>query len=104
MLKHEFSAKKHVRGVLSMARGGGRTPAEDEKMWDSASSQFFIMDASVPGLDGKYSAFGNLVEGFDALDRIVKAPGTPGQDGTMRPNEPQKILKAFVVRVAGEKK
>lgn len=98
MLKHEFSAKKHVRGVLSMARGGGGTPAQDEKMWDSASSQFFIMDGPNPGLDGKYSAFGMLIDGFDTLDKIVNAPGARGPDGTIRPNEPQKILSATVLR------
>lgn len=103
MLKHEFSSKKHVRGVLSMARGGGGTPAQDEKMWDSASCQFFVMDGPNPGLDGKYSAFGMLVDGFDTLDKIVSSPGARIDSGTVRPNEPQKILSATVLRVPDAK-
>jgi len=102
-LKHEFSAKKHVRGVLSMARGGGATPAQDEKMWDSASCQFFVMDGPNPGLDGKYSAFGMLVDGFDTLDKIVNSPGSRIDAGTVRPNEPQKILSATVLRAPESK-
>ncbi len=103
MVKHEFSPKKHVRGVLSMARGGGSTPKEDEKFWDSASSQFFVMDGPNPALDGKYSAFGMLVEGFDALEKIANSPGHAGPDGTIRPAEPQKILSATVVRAPAKK-
>jgi cyclophilin family peptidyl-prolyl cis-trans isomerase len=103
MVKHEFNAKKHVRGVLSMARGGGSTPKEDEKFWDSASSQFFIMDGPNPALDGKYSAFGMLVDGFEALEKIANSPGKAGQDGTIRPAEPQKILSATVVRAPAKK-
>ena len=103
MLKHEFSQKKHVRGVLSMARGGGATPKEDEKFWDSASSQFFVMDGPNPGLDGKYSAFGMLVDGFDTLDKIANSPGKAGPDGTIRPAEPQKIISATVVRAPAKK-
>ncbi len=103
MLKHEFSSKKHVRGVLSMARGGGRTPQEDEKFWDSASSQFFIMDGPNPGLDGKYSAFGMLVDGVDVLEQIAKSPGKNVDAATFRPNEPQKLLSATVVRAPAKK-
>ena len=50
---------KHSRGVLSMARA--QHP-------DSAGSQFFIMHADAPHLDGQYAAFGKLVEGEDVLD------------------------------------
>jgi cyclophilin family peptidyl-prolyl cis-trans isomerase len=93
-LKAEFSTKKHVRGVLSMARGNDV---------NSATSQFFIMDAPNPGLDGKYSAFGMLVDGFDTLEKIVSSPGKAGPDGTIRPAEPQKILSATVVRAPAKK-
>ncbi len=92
-LKREFSSKPHARGVLSMARG----PSED-----SASSQFFIITAPSPFLDGKYSAFGALVEGLPALDAIAKAPGQAGPDGTVRPAKPQRIESA-VVLVKGAK-
>ena len=50
---------KHSRGVLSMARA--QHP-------DSAGSQFFIMHADAPHLDGQYAAFGKLVEGEDVLE------------------------------------
>lgn len=54
---------KHVRGVISMARS--RQP-------DSASSQFFIVHKDAPHLDGKYAAFGKVVEGMDAVDEIAE--------------------------------
>ena len=53
---------RHVRGVISMAR------AYDP---NSASSQFFIMHADAPHLDGAYAAFGRVVEGMDAVDEIA---------------------------------
>jgi len=56
---------KHVRGVISMAR------AYDP---DSASSQFFIMHADAPHLDGAYAAFGRVVEGLDVVDEIAAIP------------------------------
>ncbi len=54
---------KHTRGVLSMARSGHP---------DSAGSQFFIMHADAPHLDGQYAAFGKLLEGEDVLDKIAQ--------------------------------
>lgn len=68
-IKGEFSENgvenpiKHVRGVISMAR------AYD---MDSASSQFFIMHDDAPHLDGKYAAFGMMIDGYDVLDEIAK--------------------------------
>ncbi len=53
---------KHTRGVLSMAR----TMAPN-----SASSQFFIMHADAPHLDGQYAAFGKVTSGIEAVDRIA---------------------------------
>lgn len=53
---------KHTRGVLSMAR------AMDP---DSAGSQFFIMVADAPYLDGQYAAFGKVTEGMEEADQIV---------------------------------
>ena len=67
-IKGEFEANgvqndlKHTRGVMSMAR------AMDP---NSAGSQFFIMVAKAPHLDGQYAAFGKITEGMDAADRIV---------------------------------
>lgn len=64
-IKGEFTDIKHVRGILSMAR----TPDPD-----SAGSQFFIMVADKPHLDGQYSAFGAVVKGMDVVDKIVALP------------------------------
>ncbi len=67
-IKGEFAANgvkndlKHTRGVISMAR------AMDP---DSAGSQFFIMHEDAPHLDGQYAAFGKVVSGMDAVDRIA---------------------------------
>ncbi len=78
---------KHSRGVLSMARA--MNP-------DSAGSQFFIMTADSPHLDGQYAAFGKCIEGFDELDRIVSVP----RDGNDKPLEPQ-IMKSVTVDTFG---
>jgi len=56
---------KHTRGVISMARS--QSP-------NSAGSQFFIMHADAPHLDGDYAAFGRVVEGMDVVDEIAAAP------------------------------
>ena len=56
---------KHTRGVISMAR------AFDP---NSASSQFFIMHADAPHLDGQYAAFGKVVSGMEAVDEIASIP------------------------------
>ncbi|MBQ8528766.1 MAG: peptidylprolyl isomerase [Clostridia bacterium] len=56
---------KHKRGVISMAR------AFDP---NSASSQFFIMHADAPHLDGQYAAFGKVVSGMEAVDEIASIP------------------------------
>ena len=67
-IKGEFAANgvandlKHTRGVLSMARS---------MMPDSAGSQFFVMVADAPHLDGQYAAFGKVTEGMEAADKIV---------------------------------
>ena len=56
---------RHTRGVISMAR------AYDP---NSASSQFFIMHADAPHLDGGYAAFGKVVEGIEVVDEIASVP------------------------------
>ena len=72
-IKGEFRANgfkndlKHEKGVLSMAR----TSAPN-----SASSQFFIMHACAPHLDGQYAAFGKVYEGLDVVDKIAVVPTT----------------------------
>jgi cyclophilin family peptidyl-prolyl cis-trans isomerase len=64
-LRGEFSSRQHVRGVLSMAR------ADDP---DSATTSFFIVFGPAPHLDGRYTIFGRVIDGFDVLDRIEKIP------------------------------
>ncbi len=83
MLPAEFSERKHVRGILSMAR------SRDE---DSAGSQFFVMHADAPFLDGKYSVFGETIDGIEVVDAIINTP----RNSSDRPNEDQKILSVTV--------
>jgi peptidyl-prolyl cis-trans isomerase B (cyclophilin B) len=64
-LKPEFNDTLHVKGVLSMARGDD--PA-------SASTSFFICTGPAASLDGKYTAFGRVVDGMSVVDAIEKAP------------------------------
>ena len=62
-LKAEFSRERHVRGTCSMARAASP---------DSADSQFFIIFAPSPHLDGQYSVWGQVVDGMDFVDNIKK--------------------------------
>ena len=64
-LQPEFNDLKHVKGIVSMARGDD--PA-------SASTSFFIVTAEAPTLDGKYTAFGRVVDGMAAVEAIEAAP------------------------------
>jgi peptidyl-prolyl cis-trans isomerase B (cyclophilin B) len=64
-VKAEFNDRPHVRGILSMAR------SQDP---DSAGSQFFIVVADAPSLNGKYTVFGQVIQGMDVADKIVAQP------------------------------
>ena len=92
-IKGEFSANgfennlKHDRGVLSMARS---------MMPDSAGSQFFVMHKDSPHLDGQYAAFGRVIEGMDAVDKIAEIK-TDFQD---KPKEDQ-VMKTVTVETFG---
>ena len=74
---------KHGRGVLSMARA--MSP-------NSAGSQFFIMHASAPHLDGQYAAFGQVIEGIENVDKIAGV----ATDYNDRPDQEQKMAKVTV--------
>ena len=74
---------KHSRGVLSMARA--MSP-------NSAGSQFFIMHASAPHLDGQYAAFGQVIEGIENVDKIAGV----AVDYNDRPQTEQKMAKVTV--------
>ncbi len=92
-IKGEFSSNgfenslKHERGVISMARS--QEP-------DSGGSQFFIMVADYPSLDGEYASFGKVTEGMDVVDEIVSA-----QTENDKPLEDQK-MKSVTVETFGE--
>ncbi len=60
-LKAEFNQRKHVTGTVAMARA--QHP-------DSAGSQFYICLAPQPSLDGKYTVFGQVIEGMDVVQKI----------------------------------
>ena len=77
---------KHVRGVLSMARSSAP---------NSAGSQFFIMHADAPNLDGQYAAFGRVISGIDVVDRIAAIPNN-GANGSVAPaNMP--VIKTITI-------
>lgn len=77
-LKAEFTAVPFLRGTMGAAR------AQDP---DSANSQFFIMFAPEPSMDGDYTVLGRVIAGMDSVDRI--APGEP-------PAEPTRIVSARI--------
>ncbi|WP_081735523.1 peptidylprolyl isomerase [Paenibacillus gorillae] len=86
-IKGEFTSNgiqndlKHTRGVISMARS---------EMKDSAGSQFFIMAADSPHLDGSYAAFGQVLEGMETVDAIV-AQKTGEYDRPLTPMAMKKV-------------
>ncbi len=87
-IKAEFSTTPHVRGTLSMARG--RDP-------DSAGSQFFICHARAANLDRGYTVFGELLRGYDVLDKIATAPAGMAANGEKsRPLEPVQVVKVTI--------
>jgi peptidyl-prolyl cis-trans isomerase B (cyclophilin B) len=87
----EFSTTyKHQRGILSAARTNDP---------NSATSQFFIMHAAAPQLDGQYSIFGQVVEGMDVVDKIVYLD----QITKHNPGKASQITKAYVAKPAAVK-
>lgn len=64
-LPAEFNNIKHTRGILSMARSNDP---------NSGGSQFFICATNVPHLNGKYTVFGQVVEGLEIIDQIINLP------------------------------
>ena len=82
-LKAEFSSRSHLRGIVSMARS--RDP-------DSAGSQFFIVTADSTFLDRQYTVFGEVIEGMEVADKIVKLQ----RDSNDCPLEEAKMLQVVV--------
>ncbi|MBR4691339.1 MAG: peptidylprolyl isomerase [Oscillospiraceae bacterium] len=83
------NALKHTRGVLSMAR---------TSVPDSAGSQFFIMHEDAPHLDGSYAAFGKVVSGLDAVDRIAETKTNVYNDKPLK----KQVMKKVTVDTFGE--
>ncbi len=77
----------HVEGVLSMARSNDP---------DSGGSQFFIMLAAAPHLDGSYAAFGKVIEGMDVIHDIKK--GDRAKNGAVS-EDPDTIVSLRVETV-----
>ena len=87
-LPAEFSQSEHYkRGTLGMAR------SQDP---NSANSQFFIMFAPAPNLDGQYTIVGKVVSGMELVDKIKK--GDEADNGTV--SDPDRMIK---VRIAADK-
>ena len=92
-IKGEFSENgvenplSHTRGAISMAR------SQD---YDSASSQFFIVQEDSTYLDGQYAAFGYGTEGMDVVDKICEDVSVEDQNGTVLP-ENQPVIESIKV-------
>jgi peptidylprolyl isomerase len=82
-LPAEFSNVPYNRGIVGMARTSDP---------NSANSQFFIMLAENPGLNGKYTVVGEVVSGMDVVDKIKKGPES--QNGAV--SNPDKIIRMQV--------
>jgi peptidylprolyl isomerase len=85
-LPAEFSKEPYVRGTVGMAR------SQDP---NSANSQFFIMFAPAPSLDGDYTVIGNVESGMEFVDMIKK--GDPAGNGAV--TDPDSMIK---VRIASD--
>lgn len=77
----------HVRGVISMAR------SQDN---DSASSQFFIVQADSTYLDGQYAAFGHVTEGMEVIDAICEKMTELGLSDSI-PAENQPVIETITI-------
>ncbi len=93
-IKGEFSANgvknelSHTRGVISMARS---------QLYDSASSQFFIVHQTSAHLDGKYAAFGRVTAGMDVVDKICTEVENSGENGAVA-REDQPVITTITIR------
>ena len=83
-IQAEFSDINYERGVVGMARS--RDP-------NSGNSQFFIMFAPAPGLNGQYTVFGRVIEGMDVVDAIKRGSGA--QNGAVA-SDPDRMVSVTV--------
>jgi peptidyl-prolyl cis-trans isomerase B (cyclophilin B) len=82
-IKAEFSSRSHLRGIVSMAR------AMDP---NSAGSQFFIVTTDSTFLDRQYTVFGQVLQGMDVADKIVKLE----RDKNDCPKQEAKIIRISI--------
>lgn len=93
-IKGEFSANgvennlSHTRGAISMARSSD---------YDSASSQFFIVQEDSTFLDGQYACFGYVTEGMDIVDEICESAQPTDDNGTI-PADEQPVITSITIR------
>jgi peptidyl-prolyl cis-trans isomerase B (cyclophilin B) len=91
VLQAEISNLRHQPGTLAMARGHDR---------NSASCQFYICLTQLPSLDGRYTIFGQVVDGLDVARKIGKVPvkENPAINGEKTlPVDPVYIIRAYVL-------
>ena len=94
-IKGEFKSNgientmSHKRGVSSMAR--------TQNDPDSASSQFFIVQADSDFLDGDYAAFGKVTAGMDIVDKICQSVQPIDNNGTVPADQQPKITAIKVI-------
>ncbi len=87
-IKAEFTREAHfLRGTVGAARSGNP---------NSANSQFYIMFAPAPSLDGQYTIWGNVVSGMEFVDKIKR--GNPASNGLVPP-PPDRVI---TMRMAGD--
>ena len=97
-IKGEFSANgvennlSHTRGAISMARSSD---------YDSASSQFFIVQEDSTFLDGQYACFGYVTDGMDIVDEICESAQPTDDNGTI-PADQQPVITSITIREAEE--
>lgn len=93
-IKGEFTANgvennlSHTRGAVSMARSND---------YNSASSQFFIVQEDSPHLDGGYAVFGYVTEGMDIVDEICQSAEPVDGNGAILAEE-QPVITKIVIR------
>jgi peptidylprolyl isomerase len=84
LLKAEFNEVSHKRGVCSMARTNDP---------NSATSQFFICHGNPTFLDKQYTVWGQLISGYDVMDKIMALPRVSGDN----PGKAAIMTKVYVV-------
>ena len=110
-IKGEFLANnvkntiKHKKGTISMARADYSSMGLAEQGYNSAGSQFFIVTSDTTNsLDGLYAAFGQVIEGYDVVEKIsnveVVTRDSNAEEGLDKPVNPP-VIKSLHVETFG---